>query len=632
MSILEILDPEEWVGRHWHRLVGGAETYPRHPEAAVTLERVRGSLGVFFRCLGGDKGIELAAAGRKGSEHRLTLRQRLGMETEKMDRAVLDGESLLLPPTIDLFPEAGLNRGLYFWLAAFFAHAPEGADPPPADPLQADLLFLRRTDAVVRATLAAHSGLTVRYAGLCDALLAARPKRRLPETERAVEALVLRMLDGRPFAPGGLEVKAAPRRYRPFLPVPLWGELRGRKAPHRRRDSAGEEELGGVAGAEDGIRRQATRRDLDQTEREDSFILNNMEKILGIAEAVNLNRTVDDDDEDNARKAADDLDEITVSKHKRRAATKLRFDLDLPPEEMDEGALSGRFTYPEWDFRRNDYHRDHCAVVTGLAADEGEDWQPDATAKRRIERIRRQFEALRPRREVLRKQVDGFDLDMDALVRSRSDLAAGGHGSNGVYLDARNQARDMAVAFLVDVSLSTDAWVEGHRVLDVEKEALTVFALGLAACGDDHAIYTFTSRGRDYVRVETVKGFNECLGPTVRRRIAALKPGYYTRIGAALRHVTRELADRPNRHRLILLLTDGKPNDIDYYEGRYAVEDTRRAVLDARHSGAAVFGVMVDAKAREYFPYLFGRGAYHIVGHVAKLSAALPKIYRQLVR
>jgi len=215
-------------------------------------------------------------------------------------------------------------------------------------------------------------------------------------------------------------------------------------------------------------------------------------------------------------------------------------------------------------------------------------------------------------------------------VRSRSDLAATGVGANGIYLDARNQGRDLAVALLVDVSLSTDAWIEGRRVLDVEKEALLVLAMGLNASGDEHGIYTFTSRRRDFVRVETVKAFDERLGSTVHKRIGALKPGYYTRIGAALRHVTHEINQRPNRHRLILLVTDGKPNDIDHYEGRYAVEDSRKAVQEARRSGAAVFGVTVDAEARDYFPYMFGRGGYHIVGHAAKLSAALPKIYRQL--
>ncbi len=122
------------------------------------------------------------------------------------------------------------------------------------------------------------------------------------------------------------------------------------------------------------------------------------------------------------------------------------------------------------------------------------------------------------------------------------------------------------------------------------------------------------------------------MGSIVERRIAALRPGYYTRIGAALRHASAQLAKRPNRKRLLIVLTDGKPNDVDHYEGRFGLEDTRRAVREARRGGVAVFGVTVDREAQSYFPVIFGRGGYAIVGRIARLPAALPAIYRQLMR
>jgi len=245
--------------------------------------------------------------------------------------------------------------------------------------------------------------------------------------------------------------------------------------------------------------------------------------------------------------------------------------------------------------------------------------------------VRRRFEALRPKDEVLRAQADGQEIDVDALVRAQSDLRSGGCGSDRVHLASRRTAHDLAVTLLVDVSLSTDAWIDDRRVLDVE-EALLVLAHGLAACGDSHSIVTFTSRRRSWVRVETVKDFDEPMNDAVIRRISALKPGSYTRIGAGIRHATAKLAERPSRQRLLLVLTDGKPNDIDHYEGRFGIEDTRRAVLEARREGVTVFGVTVDKEAQSYFPTLFGRGGYAIVGHAAKLPSALTAIYRQLVR
>ena len=297
------------------------------------------------------------------------------------------------------------------------------------------------------------------------------------------------------------------------------------------------------------------------------------------------------------------------------------------PARLDSGRL-----YPEWDYRRAAYLPDYCRVLATEAPETGEIWAPDEAIRRQVRKVRRQFEALRPRRELVRAQPDGHDLDLDALVRARCDLRAGSGGLDRVHVAMRPEGHDLAVTLLVDVSLSTDAWVDGHRVLDVEKQALLVLAHGLSACGDHHSILTFTSRRRSWVRIETAKAFGEPMSAAVERRIGALKPGYYTRIGAAVRHAAADLAGQPQHKKLLIVLTDGKPNDIDHYEGRFAVEDTRKAVQEARRMGAAVFGVTIDAAAQSYFPTLFGRGGYAIVGNVGRLPTALPAIYRQLTQ
>ncbi|HEY0832890.1 MAG TPA: VWA domain-containing protein, partial [Azospirillum sp.] len=463
---------------------------------------------------------------------------------------------------------------------------------------------------------------------------AVRPARRLPREERAVEDAVAALLADPGAAAHPMLDEAvppgrfrAPPGYRPFLPVPLWGTVD--EAPAG--TSPDEADAGDGAGAEgDGKRHKARRRESDQTQRDDPLMLNRFEKILGLAEMVNLNRKTEDDDEENARRAAEDLDEIALSRHERRASTKLRLDLDLPAAEAEAEPLRAEITYPEWDWKRRRYLPDHCRVIAEPAATEGEDWRPDEDALRRIRLVRRQFEAMRPRRRVMPAQPDGDELDLSALVRAVADRRAGGPGSERVYTAVRTVARDLSVCVLVDVSLSTDAFIEDHRVLDVEKEALLALAHGLSACGDEHAILAFTSHRRHRVSVRTVKAFEERLDARVVRRIRALKPGSYTRMGAALRHATACLKDRPHTHRLLLVLTDGKPNDTDHYEGRYAIEDTRAAVQEARRAGLRLFGVTIDEKGRDYLPYLFGPGAYAIFPHVARLPAALPAIYRQL--
>jgi nitric oxide reductase NorD protein len=632
-------EPEEFVGELWHRLVGHAASYSRHPEAAVRLDEARTRLGVLFRALGGPGAVRIAGGAAEVSGHRLNLKQRLGLgRTEKMERARYDGVTLQLPDRIDLFPARADNAGLYEWLSAFFAHAGSPV-PMPADPLQADLARLRAARQATERALAEWPGLRPLYERLCRALRQVRPKRALPSQEAEVEALVASMLgdgDARPTsdllaavtsASVPLDRFRARPGYRPFLPVPLWGEV---SEPRRGRGPGEDGDEGGSGAEGDGKRRKASRRESDQTRRDDPLMLNRFEKILGLAEMVNLSRKTEDDDEEDARKAAEDLDEISLGQHERQVSTKLKLDLDLAPGEIDIEPIRAEITYPEWDWKRRRYLPDHCRVVAEPAASEGEEWRPDEEALRRIRLVRRQFEAIRPRRQIMTGQPDGDDLDLSALVRSVADRRAGGVGSERVYTAVRNVARDLSVCVLVDVSLSTDSYIEERRVLDVEKEALLALTHGLSACGDEHAILTFTSHRRHRIDVRTVKDFEERLDARVIRRIQALKPGSYTRMGAALRHATACLSQRPHTHRLLLVLTDGKPNDTDHYEGRYAVEDTRAAVQEARRAGLRLFGVTVDEKGRDYLPYIFGPGAYAIFPHVARLPAALPAIYRQL--
>ncbi len=630
--MFEFLELEETVGKTWHRLVGQTHSMPRYPDHAVCFEDISSILASCFRGFGGEIACQLVPAAARTSRHRLRLRQLVGLGEERVERVGRDFARVMLPLQIDLFPDSILNKDLYIWLTAYLASIP--ADPTTdSDPLASDLTRLKLAERTVNATLRAFPGLRHTYRRLCLAMLDERQRGKLPPVEQLVENLILRILhDGAGLTyslPSSIFPRKAPPGYQPMMDMPLWPEffVTENVAP----GGADADTLPGGESMPAGVKRIVAKREQpdDKRSKRSPFILNRFEKILAMAEMVNVDRPTDDKDDDDGR-AAEDLDEIILGRRRERPSSRFRFDLDLPPETLDSAAIGTKLSYPEWDYRSGIYHKNYCNVLAVPAPEKGDVLQESNETRQLMKKVRRQFEILRPRHELLRAQLDGTELDMDAVVRSRTDLAAGGQGSDRIHMMSRPARSDLAVTILVDVSLSTDAWVDNRRVLDVEKEALLVLSQGLAACGTDYSILTFTSRRHSWIRIETVKAFDEQLGPPVENRIGALKAGFYTRLGAAVRHSVAELGKRPNRTKLLLVLTDGKPNDIDHYEGRFALEDSRRAVQEARRSGTKVFAVTVDRDAQSYLPIMFGRNGFAMVGDISRLPAALPAIYRGL--
>ena len=222
-------------------------------------------------------------------------------------------------------------------------------------------------------------------------------------------------------------------------------------------------------------------------------------------------------------------------------------------------------------------------------------------------------------------------MDLDATLRAFTDLRATGRGSDRIWQQARPENRDLAVSILLDVSRSTESAVTGRPVIDIAREALTALAWGLNACGDRFAIQGFSSLKRDRVWIHDCKSFAEPMSPVVEGRIHALRPGFYTRLGAAIRHASYGLAQESRARRLLIVITDGKPNDLDHYEGRHGIEDSSMAVRQARRAGQAVFGITIDRDAQSWFPRIFGQGGFALIRDPDRLTAALPQVYRQLV-
>ncbi|WP_226779921.1 nitric oxide reductase activation protein NorD [Oceaniglobus trochenteri] len=620
IHLLDLMEPEETVGNLWHDMATRMGRAEGDANRTVTFDTIRPSVAALFRALGGRPGTEIVAAPAATSDHRPDRLRRIGTPREMVHVADFDGERLRLPPVIDIFPTRDLNRAAYLWLAAMAAAVefPARCGDPLADD-RAEIAALAR--AADRAW-AACPGLRGPYGECCRHIALTRRRSGLPRCEAGVERLILDQMNGLAMDEECLTCPA-PRGYRTYAPVPIWLRLRPR--------------IGGIgtdADSEDGqkpafgiaTRKDARRENRDQADRPDSFIIHRFETIMSWAESLNINRMVDDDDQDNAAKAAEDQDHISLSQHLKRAATRLRVSLDLSPQDAEHERLAGRFTYPEWNHRTASHMPDHTRVLEA----EGDSAQSYAPDPRLVARVRRQFAPLHPRRVILARQMDGDDLDLDALIASRVDLAAGREGSDRVWQSARPMARDLSVAILMDCSRSTEAVVGERSVIDTARESLCALATGIGTAGDRLAIWGFSSLRRDRVFLKRAKAFDEPMGANVTARIGGFAPGHYTRLGAALRHASAQLAQEGATRRLLLVITDGKPNDLDHYEGIHGIEDSRMAVREARALGQAVHGVIVDADGQDWFARIFGRAGFTLLPDPARLPRALPDIYQTL--
>jgi nitric oxide reductase NorD protein len=628
-------EPEESVGKLWHAFASRLDGDPIHEGARVSLSEVAGRLAVLFRGLGGDPAVEIKPVSDETSHHRLSFLRRLGTWAEAAPRASFDGATLRLPESLAAFPDPRANAALYLWLAAAAVALKEQTPSDTADPLHADLAAIEIARAMTAKALEIAPGYARLHTDLCEATLLFRRTPSLPPVEAAVEARIRAAL-GETIELPTLPPKA-PRGYRPFKPVPLWPDLRTLSRSETTAVEARATE-GPPEEAEEKTARRARRRKADQADRNDSFILHKFEAILSMTEFLNLNRRVEDDDEDTAKKAADDQEEIGLAQVSKAPATRLKLHLDLAPEDVDREAISGQFTYPEWDVRTASYLLSHARVLHSRAeaSQQTPPFRADPRAAARIRAVRRQFEALRPSLVSLPGYPDGDVLDTERAVRARVDFLSTGEGTDRVWRQTRPERRDLAVSILLDVSRSTESAIPGHghdgrSVIDIEREALAALAWGLDACGDSFAIHAFSSLKRNRVFVQEVKRFAEPMAEAVESRISALKPGHYTRLGAAIRHTSALLTKEARKRRLLLVITDGKPNDLDHYEGRHGIEDSRMAILEARRAGHSVFGITVDRDGKSWFPRLFGQGAFALIPHPEKLTQALPQIYRQLV-
>ena len=340
------------------------------------------------------------------------------------------------------------------------------------------------------------------------------------------------------------------------------------------------------------------------------------------------------------------------------------------------------FRYDEWDYLAHGYRRGWCRLFEeALAPDD------DAESARLIEAVRPHAHAVRRRFEQIRpagyqrvaKVVDGDELDLNTIVDVRADLRAGVSADDRVYSRRDRLRRDVGAAFLVDLSASTDdpvgakepaaepssepgatapqnlrdPWFdddddpyaaldhppdapERRRIIDIQKEAVALLATALEGIGDRYSVYGFSGYGRDCVEFYVAKEFDQPLDRRALDAIAAMKPKRSTRMGPAIRHATAKLEGSGAALRVLMIVSDGFPQDCDYGPTRgdheYGLRDTAKALEEAERAGVYTFCITVDRSGHDYLRRMCPDARYMVIEETEELPTALQKAYRRLTQ
>jgi hypothetical protein len=306
------------------------------------------------------------------------------------------------------------------------------------------------------------------------------------------------------------------------------------------------------------------------------------------------------------------------------------------PRRADEAEILPPRHYPEWDYQSKSYRPDWVSLYEGLHPS-GDPARIDALLdKHRMlaKRLKQVLDLLKPQQYVrLRYQEEGSELDLDVAIRSLIDFRGGATPDPRINMSHRHDGRDIAVMLLLDLSQSLNQIPDGcsQSILELSQEAVALLGWAIDHLGDEFAIAGFSSNTRHEVRYQHIKGYSEGWDDQVKARLAAMEAGYSTRMGAALRHAAHYLEARQADKKLLLILTDGQPHDIDVADERLLIEDTHKAVQELDQQGIYTYCINLDAHADEYVRDCFGN-RFTVIDRVERLPEKLPQLFMALTK
>jgi hypothetical protein len=292
--------------------------------------------------------------------------------------------------------------------------------------------------------------------------------------------------------------------------------------------------------------------------------------------------------------------------------------------------------YPEWDYASQTYRPDWASVYEALhpAGNAADIDRLLAKHGALAKRLKKMLDLLKPQDKVrIRYQEEGSELDLDVAIRSLIDFKGGATPDPRINMSHRTDGRDIAVMLLLDLSESLNEKAAGSEqtILELSQEAVSLLAWAIEKLGDPFAIAGFHSNPRHDVRYLHIKGYGEHWNDDVKARLAAMQAGWSTRMGAAMRHAAHYLSARPADKKLMLILTDGKPSDVDAHDERLLIEDARQAVKELDRDGIFSYCISLDPKADEYVSDIFGR-QYTVIDHIERLPERLPQLFMALTK
>ncbi len=375
---------------------------------------------------------------------------------------------------------------------------------------------------------------------------------------------------------------------------------------------------------------------VDKKQQQDQVVHNYYEKIETLEEHQGgIWKDFDGDDELEEHQNA--LDELTMSHTVRvdddtHSIYQAEFVENITVAESREKKTKQHYLlYDEWDFAKRKYKKDFCKVFPKSIIQKDPAYYKQCLQEHAstLNVLRKMLANLNNRYQELKRQTQGENIDIDAVTDFFIDTYAGRTPSEKIYLSKRKLEKDISIMLLLDVSLSSDGYANGNRVIDVEKKVSILFGEILQEFNVDFSIHAFFSKTRNYSTYITLKGFDENWS-LAKDKIGSVDPQGYTRIGAALRHSGSLLRQRQSKNKWLILISDGKPNDYDRYEGKYGIQDVKQALRELRQNNIHSYALAIEAEAKYYLPQMFGVNHYQILTTPVELLESLVKLYEKI--